>query len=64
MNYGTIKFYLADRGWGFLTDDLTQDEFYFCSKNIKSGPIKKESKVSFELSKGPKGPRAIDVELI
>jgi cold shock protein len=60
---GTVKFYNEEKGFGFIRDANSSDEFYVNSKNLLS-PIVEGSKVEFELQKEKKGPTAVQVKLI
>jgi len=61
MKTGTVKFYNADKGFGFITDDDGKDIFFHCS-NLQSGDVGDGDKVEFEVGDGPKGPNAINVK--
>jgi cold shock protein len=60
---GTVKFYNEEKGFGFIRDANSSDEFYVNAKNLLS-PIEEGSKVEFELQKEKKGPTAVQVKLI
>jgi len=60
---GIVTFYNTDKGYGFINDLRSQRSIFFHSNNV-NGIVKERSKVSFEIEQGPKGPAAINVELI
>ncbi|MBV7530059.1 cold-shock protein [Chitinophaga sp. sic0106] len=60
---GVVTFYNDGKGFGFIKDSRNQ-ESYFVHINQSKDPLKENVKVSFELGKGPKGPIAINVQVI
>ena len=64
MNYGKVKFFNEQKGFGFIVGDDAQDYFVHIS-DIKEGKIlRQEDEVSFDEEKGDKGLKAINVELV
>lgn len=55
---GTVKWFSATRGWGFLTCD---GKDYFCHHSNVAGDIGEGDKVTFNTKKTPKGLAAINV---
>jgi CspA family cold shock protein len=64
MVTGVVKFYNPNKSFGFITGDDGKD--YFVHKSgLKEGvEITEGDKVSFEVVKGDKGPKAEQVEKI
>lgn len=60
---GTITFFNAAKGYGFIKDHDTQESI-FIHQNGLSEPIKENDKVTFEVEKGQKGLNAINVKII
>ena len=63
MANGTVKWFNESKGFGFITSEDSGDVFVHYS-SIQSNGFKSLSegdKVSFEIEKGPKGPKAINV---
>lgn len=60
---GKVKFFNHEKGYGFITDLKSQDSIFVFINNAYPD-IKEGHKVSFETEKGPKGPTAVNVELI
>ena len=60
---GQVKFFNDEKGYGFIIDKETKDSIFVHSNNL-SGPIREHDKVRFEIEMGPKGPNAVNVELI
>lgn len=59
---GTVKFYIDEKLFGFLTDDETGEEIYIPVAGLID-EIKKGSKVYYTPSNGQKGVEAIDVRI-
>jgi CspA family cold shock protein len=62
---GTIKFFNADKGFGFITpDDGGKDVFVHANNVIGNAKALREGqKVEFSVGSGRKGPEAIEVSL-
>lgn len=59
---GTVKFYIDEKLYGFLTDDETGEEVYIPVAGLID-EIKKNSKVYYVPAQGKKGTEAIDVRI-
>lgn len=59
---GTVKFYIDEKLYGFLTDEETGEEVYIPVSGLID-EIKKNSKVYYVASQGRKGMEAIDVRI-
>lgn len=62
---GTIK-RITDKGFGFISDGSSQDMF-FHSSAVADGSfdmLREGQRVRYEVGRGPKGPRAENVEVI
>jgi len=67
MTTGTVKWFSNDKGYGFITpDDGGQDLFVHHTEIAGSGfkTLAEGAKVEFEVTQGPKGPQATDVQVI
>jgi len=63
MGNGAVKWFNESKGFGFITTDEGSDIFVHFS-SIKGDGFKTLAEgdaVSFDIEKGPKGPRAINV---
>ncbi|GAB1309163.1 cold shock domain-containing protein [Urechidicola sp. KH5] len=60
---GTVEFFDATKGFGFIVDSETQEK-HFVHKSGLIDSISEQKKVSFELEKGLKGMNAVNVKLV
>jgi cold shock protein len=60
---GTIKRLIRDRGFGFIRGEDGQEVFFHRSalQGLDFDGLREGEKVSFELERGNKGPRAVNV---
>ena len=63
MLEGTVKFYHQSKGFGYILESETQEE-YFVHVSGLINKIKDLDIVSFELGDGERGVRAINVRVI
>jgi CspA family cold shock protein len=61
-NHGNVKFYNDKKGFGFITDADSQDEYFFHVSGTKE-TLKKDDAVNYNIADGKKGPQAVDIEL-
>ncbi len=63
---GTVKWFNAEKGFGFITTEEGNDVFAHFSQIQKEGykSLEEGQKVSFNIVEGQKGPQAGDIELI
>lgn len=67
MTTGTVKWFNADKGFGFIApDDGSEDLFAHYSAIQSSGykVLEENQKVSFEKEQGPKGFQAVNIQAI
>lgn len=63
MAQGTVKWFNDSKGFGFITNEDGSD-FFVHHTSIQGNGFKslaEGDKVSFDVEKGPKGPKAINV---
>lgn len=61
MNKGTVKFYNETKGFGFIIDTDSSEEYYVHSTGLKD-KIGENDKVTFDLEEGKKGLNAVNVK--
>lgn len=64
MTTGTVKFFNASRGFGFITpDDGSKDVFVHASAIERSGLgyVTEGQKLSFEIQPDARGPKAVNL---
>lgn len=66
MPNGTVKWFNESKGFGFITSEDGSDVFVHYSAIQSNGfkSLAEGDSVSFEVEKGPKGPKAINVTKI
>ncbi|MBF0507280.1 MAG: cold-shock protein [Dissulfurispiraceae bacterium] len=63
MAQGTVKWFNESKGFGFITSEDGSDVFVHYSSIQGDGfkTLAEGDRVSFDVEKGPKGPKAINV---
>lgn len=61
---GTIKFFNAEKGFGFIRPDEDMDDLFFHKSAIKGLNPSENDTVEFKVSEGPKGFVAINVRVV
>lgn len=66
MANGTVKWFNAEKGYGFLSTETEGDVFVHFSALQMDGykTLKEGQTVSFQIVDGDKGPQAADVNII
>ena len=66
MPVGVVKWFNAEKGYGFISQESGPDVFVHFSAIESSGyrSLNENDKVEFEVSQGPKGPQAGKVRRI
>ena len=63
MQQGTVKFFNATKGFGFIKMEGSGKEVFVHVSGIKE-EIRENDQVSFEIQDGKKGPNAVNVKLV
>ncbi|MGB0389996.1 MAG: cold-shock protein [Salibacteraceae bacterium] len=61
MKRGIVKFYNRDKGYGFITEEGTEKD-YFVHETGCDDAIADGDRVTFDVGEGKKGPMAIEVK--
>ncbi len=67
MPRGSVKWFSAEKGYGFITpDDGTKDLFVHYSAIQSEGfrTLNEGEKVEYEVAQGQKGPQAVNVKAV
>ncbi|MBL4576469.1 MAG: cold-shock protein [Opitutaceae bacterium] len=62
MNTGTVKFFNASKGFGFIIPDEGSDLFFHISE-VQGQEPQDGDKVEFEIGESKKGPCAVSVSV-
>ena len=63
MKEGKVKFFNESRGFGFIKDSESDNEYFVHVSGINE-EIQEEDEVTFELKEGKKGLNAVNVKLL
>ena len=63
MKQGTVKFFNESKGFGFIRDEDSNEE-YFVHVSGLVDQIQEDDNVEFELKEGRKGLNAVNVKVI
>jgi CspA family cold shock protein len=64
LTTGTVKRWMDRSGYGFITTEDGKDVFVHNSDIQGKNSLKVGEKVEFEITEGPKGPRASNVKSV
>ena len=67
MAQGTVKWFNAEKGYGFIAVDGSNDDVFVHYSAIEASGfrlLEEGQKVEFEITQGPKGQQAVAVRVI
>ncbi len=64
MQTGTVKFFNAGKGFGFITPDNGDKDVFVHANDTGGAQLKDGDKVEFEVTSGKKGPQASNVRVL
>ncbi|WP_086824353.1 cold-shock protein [Allokutzneria sp. NRRL B-24872] len=67
MTQGTVKWFNADKGFGFITPDDGGNDLFVHFSAINAGgyrSLDENARVQFEVTQGDRGPQATAVSLV
>jgi CspA family cold shock protein len=62
MNNGTVKFFNETKGYGFIKENDSDNEYFVHATGLVD-EIRENDEVTFELQEGKKGLNAVNVKL-
>ncbi len=63
MNTGTVKFFNESKGFGFIKEDDSSNEYFVHASGLID-EIREDDNVEFDLKEGRKGLNAVNVKVI
>ena len=67
MSTGTVKWYNARKGFGFVEQEDGEKDIFVHASAVKSAGLRRlqeGQKISFDVEDSPKGPNAINIKTI
>lgn len=64
MQKGTVKFFNAGKGFGFITPDSGGKDVFVHANDTGGADLQEGTKVEFDVVEGKKGPQASGVRVI
>lgn len=61
MVKGTVKFFNESKGFGFITPEDGQKDYFVHSSEVQNGMLYENDSVEFEIGESDKGPCAVSV---
>ncbi|QCR23685.1 cold-shock protein [Pontibacter sp. SGAir0037] len=64
MKTGKVKFFIESKGFGFITEDGTNEDFFVHVTGLNGLQIQQHDRVTFDTQEGKKGINAVNVQRI
>ena len=64
MKTSIIKFFNEAKGYGFVTDDETKEDFFVHVTGLNGATVQQNDRVEFETQEGRKGINAVNVRKV
>ncbi|OON66803.1 cold-shock protein [Hymenobacter sp. CRA2] len=64
MKTGTVKFFNESKGYGFITEDATKEDFFVHITGLNGVQVQQHDRVEFETRDGRKGVNAVNVKKV
>ncbi|MCC9137111.1 cold-shock protein [Pontibacter silvestris] len=64
MKTGKVKFFIESKGFGFITEDETNEDFFVHVTGLNGVQIQQHDHVEFDTQEGKKGINAVNVKRI
>ena len=61
---GTVKFFIASKGYGFITNDETNQDIFVHTTSLNGENLKEGDKVEYVEEEGKKGTVAAQVQVL
>ena len=61
MSKGTVKWFNADKGFGFIAPEDGSKDLFVHHSEVRGGYLREGENVEFEVGEGQKGPCAVSV---
>ena len=63
MRTGIIQFFIDSKGYGYVRDASTREEFHVHKRHLRT-PVAKGDRVRFRVAEGKQGQYAVEVEKV
>ncbi len=64
MKTGIIKFFNESKGFGFITEHESNQDYFVHATSLNGERVKEGDEVNFEIKETPRGPNAVNVVLV
>ncbi|GAA4389766.1 cold-shock protein [Hymenobacter koreensis] len=62
MKTGTVKFFNDSKGFGFITEDATKEDFFVHITGLNGLQVQQHDRVEFDTQEGRKGVNAVNIK--